>query len=424
MNLSKRWFYQLLWVVVLFCYPSHQQASALKTLAVSTHNLAKSIKENSMTTAIQRITKKFTIDTDKRMGGSSKTIAISRYLQIKAQRGDTLTADQWEQVYRGWLARLEDKGAEIISRQYAYYQHVLAEHYALVKNLTAGIPKMNYAPQFSDEMQMIIDNTPFARQLQEFIDVGNLQEVVWYLDEAGFTSASIAFEKLLIRELRDGKIEQQLLSGNVVKFRSGVIGFFKRNDREFLSYKIDKLLKTKAFPLTVQRDLKRGAIIDGKSVIERGSIQLVVENPSSMLDRQALGRKYHAYQSFIDAPSYPHKEQYLEDDLDLQRIKTLRLFTLDIDNYGAPQNRITPLKGRTFKIDGEGSDFGSFSENQSKHYWLKELQEKPETFYQTAEFIEHLQSLSRLEIEETVNDSAVADLLQEMIDEYLQLVID
>lgn len=407
----------------MFGYPSSQQASALKTLTVSTHNLAKLLKENN-DTIVQKITKKFkkTVNANEKRVAPSGVIAVSRYLRIKAQRGDALSAEQWEQVYRGWLAELESKGPEIIYRQHAYYQHLLAEHYAVVKNLTAGIPKMNYAPQFFDEMQMIIDNTPFARQLQEFIDVGNLQEVVWYLDEAGFSEASIAFEKLLIRELMDGKIVERFLSDNVVKFSSGVVGFFKRNDREFLSYKIDNLLRTKAFPLTVQRDLERG--VDSKSVIERGSLQLVVENPSSMLDRQALGRKYHAYQRFIDAPSYPHKGQYLEDEVDLQRIKTLRLFTLDMDNVGAPQNRITPLKGRTFKIDGEGSDLGGFSFNQSKDYWLKELYEKPTTFYRTPEFIEHLQSISRSEIEETVSDSAVADFLQEMIDEYLQLTID
>lgn len=413
-------FYRLLSVAVLFCYPSSQQASALKTLAMTTSNLAKLAKENSITTVAQKITKKFkkTVITDEKIADSSKVIAVSRYLRIKAQRGDALNADQWEYMYRGWLAELENKGTEVIHRQYAYDQYLLAKHYAIVKNLTAGIPKMNYAPQFLHEMQMIIDNTPFAKQLQEFIDVGNLQEVMWSLDEAGFTDASIAFEKLLIHELRNGKIEQ--LSGDVVKFASGVVGFFKRNDREFLSYKIDSLLKTKTFPLTVRRNLER--VINDKSVIERGSIQLVVENPSSMLDRQALGQQYHAYQRFIDAPNYLHKGQYLEDKIDLQRIKTLRLFTLDMDNYGAPQNRITPLRGRTFKIDGGGSDLGSSTFNQSKDYWLKELHEKPSTFYRAPEFIEHLQNISRLEIEETVSSSDVADFLQEMIDEYLQLL--
>lgn len=423
MKFFRRWLYQLLWVVVLFCCPSYQQAFALKTLTISAHNLAKFAKENKMTTTVKKITRKLkkTVSRDEGVVVSSRAIAVGRYLRIKAQRGDALSVEQWELVYRGWLAELEGEGAEIILRQHAYSQHLLAEHYTIVKNLTAGIPKMDYAPQFLNEMQMIINDTPFARQLQEFIDAGNLQEVVWYLDEAGLTEASIGFEKLLSHELRNGKIEQ-LLSNNVVKFRSGVLGFFKRNDQEFLSYKIDKLLKTKTFPLTVRRGLER--VIDDKSVIESGSIQLVVENPSSMLDRQALGRKYHAYQRFIDAPSYPHKGQYLEDKIDLQRIKTLRLFTLDIDNYGAPQNRITPLRGRTFKIDGGGSDLNSFSTNQSKHYWLKELSEKPTTFYRTPEFIEHLRGISRLEIEQTVNDSAVADFLQEMIDEYLQLTND
>lgn len=291
----QQWFCQLLWVVVLFGYPSTQQASALKTLAMSAHHLGNLVKRTA-STALQ--TKKF-----KKSIADSRMIAVSRSLRIKAHRGEALSAEQWDQVYRGWLAELEDQGTEIFYRQHAYNHHLLAEHYAVVKNLTAGIPKMNYAPQFLAEMQMITENTPFARQLQEFIDVGNLQEVVWFLDEVGFTDASIAFEKLLSRELKNGKIEQ-LLSSNVVKFKSGIVGFLKGNDREFLTYKIDNLLKTKTFPLTIQRDPER--VIDGNSVIEGGPIQLVVENPSSMLDQQALGRKYHAYQRFIDEIGRAH----------------------------------------------------------------------------------------------------------------------
>ena len=250
----------------------------------------------------------------------------------KARVGGILQGQEAEQVHKYWMAKLNlEKAQELeliyknrdkagyetdlprstqedLEQRYHMREEWHVHRYEVVKNLSPlALPRMQYDAQFMQKMQTIIDSTPLADELLRYVHAGNLQEVIWQLDETGFEHAARRFEELLTKELLEGEIiaDKEIEGVRVLLLKSGVVGIFKGDAYskygEIASYQIDKLIGTNAFPLTVLRDT--------------GSLQLFIE---SLPQRQNyisnpfatdFNDRYLTYVNFMDfADAHKHIE--------------------------------------------------------------------------------------------------------------------
>ena len=153
-----------------------------------------------------------------------------------------------------------------------------------IEKVLVPLGKQRHTPEFADELMenipALTHNTALADEINELVEVGNLQEIIWRLREEGILDQADQFEKYLSdtlataeiigrRDIGVGKNNPQL-----VEFANGVRGVYKSGNlrgREIAMYRLDQLIGTNAFPVTVERT------IDGKS----GSMQLFIENAAS-----------------------------------------------------------------------------------------------------------------------------------------------
>ena len=329
----------------------------------------------------------------------------------KARAGGILQSQEAEQVHKYWLAKLNlEKAQELeliyknrdkagyetalprstqedIEQRYHMREEWHVHRYEIVKNLSPlALPRMQYDAQFMQKMQTIIDSTPLADELLRYVHAGNLQEVIWQLDEAGFELAARRFEELLTKELQGGEIvaETEVEGVRVLVLKSGVAGIFKGDayskHGEIASYQIDKLIGTNAFPLTVLRDA--------------GSLQLFIEslpqkqNYMSSPFTTDFNDKYLAYVNFMDfADAYKH----IEGEYD-KKVTTLHIFSMDSDSV---HNKIYPLQGRITKIDGAQALNTEFALEDLLPY----MQENPQSLSFAPEIIARLKRLDAQQIE-------------------------
>ena len=173
----------------------------------------------------------------------------------------------------------------------------------------------------------------------ELIRVGNLQEIIWQLQETGMLDKAAQLEKVIADMLATAKIGQMERIGKgvsgaqLVTFANGLRGVYKvsRPAHEVAMYRLDKLIGTNVFPVTVMRT------IDGKT----GSVQLFIENAPSAAEIKIMRRA----RGDVHGISNP------------AAINTLRLLGHDDDHND--HNNIYPIKGRAIAIDGDHAFYHS-----------------------------------------------------------------
>ncbi len=186
------------------------------------------------------------------------------------------------------------------------------------------------ADKFTDSIAALAITTAVDKEL---IQVGNLQEIIWQLQETGMLDQAAKLEQLLADTLTTEKIvsvERTSLGtsgARLVSFANGLRGVYKVSHaaHEEAMYRLDKLLGTHVFPITVMRTIGD----------EIGSMQLFIENAPSATDIKIMRRKSGDGRSVSNSAA----------------INTLRLLGHDSD-YDNAQNTLFPIKGRAIAIDG------------------------------------------------------------------------
>ena len=250
-----------------------------------------------------------------------------------------------------------------------------------IENVIASLGKQRHTPEFTDELMenipALTHNPALADEINELVEAGNLQEIIWRLREEGIVDQADQLEKYLSETLATAEIISRQYIGvgqnnpQLVEFANGVRGVYKatsRREREVAMYRLDQLIGTNAFPVTVERT------VDGKT----GSMQLFIENAASASEI----KKWRKTEG-VDA----------EGPVASKEINTLRLLGHDWDRNA--NNYMYPTKGRAFAVDGENS----FSEG-SNHYvrWQdlwnyfsashgKRIEEVPKDVFQKIETI-------------------------------------
>ena len=299
---------------------------------------------------------------------------------------------EFNEQYPKYLAmqKLEDE-----HQQYLEHWHAI---YDVIKNLTDGLPEVKYAPEFTSKVSAIIDSTAINNELSVLVKLGNLQEVIWKLDEHGFTSEATAMTKLIEDVLMNGEIiskdTKALSAGNtkplLLEFSSGLKGVFKGDygqhddlllhdvpQLEIAAYKFDQLLGLHVFPITVPRQL------DGYS----GSVQLFID--------AAAGDFYKQYASYLGliGKDIPPK-------LDAKN-RTFFALTMDNDIDAYVFNNIKPIAGRLIKIDADQAFSPTLYQSVGKDLreYLLENPEHLESLHTDADFIARLDSITTAQLE-------------------------
>ncbi|MDE3269596.1 MAG: hypothetical protein OYH77_04870 [Pseudomonadota bacterium] len=381
------------------------------------------------------------------------TIERSEMLAQRARDGDTLTVDELRTIHEGRMATLEIEQAKEIAAIYKkhpeyhppaevaaakerrdeqlantsmfdngirrriqeefankYPKHLAIENvekeyqpkieyqqkvYKLAKDLTDGAPKITYESEFSRELAAIISETSIADELDGLVAHGNLQEVVWRLEESGFSSEADRITAIIEDTLMNGEIvnrdELALKQGAtkplLVEFKNGLKGVFKGDygqyqqwpsyadwpQREIAAHRLDKLFGLNVFPITVPRKL----------TANEGAIQLFIDGAGKDYRNQ-----YIAYHELIGKELYHNKAT--------DRTKNFTFFKLTADRDGDAYffNNIHPVVGRTVKIDAEQAFYQTYESAGES------LLKRPEEFYTDPDFIAHLDSITVAELEE------------------------
>ena len=219
-----------------------------------------------------------------------------------------------------------------------------------IEKVLVSLGKQRHTPEFADELMenipALTHNTALADEINELVEVGNLQEIIWRLREEGILDQADQLEKYLSDTLATAEIIGRRDIGvgqnnpQLVEFANGVRGVYKSGNlrgREIAMYRLDQLIGTNAFPVTVERT------IDGKS----GSMQLFIENAAS-------ASEIRKWKKTEDVPAIS------------KEINTLRLLAHDWDRNA--NNFMYPTKGRAFAVDGENS-FSNDSNGLSALTW-------------------------------------------------------
>ena len=284
---------------------------------------------------------------------------------------------------------------EAAHQQYLkYWDHI----YGVAKNLTNDLPEVKYAPEFTSKVSAIIDSTAINNELSVLVKLGNLQEVIWKLDEHGFTSEATAMTKLIEDVLMNGEIiskdTKALSAGNtkplLLEFSSGLKGVFKGDygqhddlllhdvpQLEIAAYKFDQLLGLHVFPITVPRQL------DGYS----GSVQLFIDGTAGDF------YEYYSYLGLIGKDIPPK--------LDAKN-RTFFALTMDNDIDAYVFNNIKPIAGRLIKIDADQAFSPTLYQSAGKDLreYLLENPEHLESLHTAPDFITRLDSITTAQLEE------------------------
>ena len=362
---------------------------------------------------------------------SNKRLAEKQQAIYKQYRGSSHSPQESEEVLRKRneeIYRIKERYSEAeesIDRIHREFNEKFPEHravqkledehqhrlerlritYNFAKNSTDGFPEVKYAPEFANKISAIIAPTSLDKELSALVKLGNLQEVVWKLEEGGFASEATAMTKLIEDVLTSGEIiNKQVIEGIastqplLVEFDSGLKGVFKGDygqynewkygdwdwdqvdwpQKEIATHKFDQLLGLRVFPITVPRQLAEG----------RGSMQLFVEHSSSAMSN--FYKQHISYAELIGiTPDKP-------DMAGKAKNWTFFNLTMDSDTDAIASNNIYPFLGRMIKIDADQAFnlLGNYESIGDK------LLKNPENFYTDPDFIERLDNITTQQLEE------------------------
>ena len=197
--------------------------------------------------------------------------------------------------------------------------------------------------------------------------------------------AADELEKLLISALQKEKIVKVKRAAGgrtgaqILTFENGMRGIFKHRENweGIAMYRLDKLLGTNVFPITVRR------AVEFDEVVVNGSVQLFVEKSSELL----LVGANRASEDTLDVSLLSRTPR---------RIKTLALLAQDGDM--GHHNIMIPAHGRQFAIDG-GHAFGT----QLMKDISDVLQNNHDKYYTHPDFIKRLQSINDADLHHVVS---------------------
>ena len=321
----------------------------------------------------------------------------------KWDRNQTISNFKKEYPNHGAIENLIEK----LKQQYDNELHYLDRIYSKVKYLNDGIPTMHYSPEFEGKISKVLGKTFLRDELWQYVEVGNLQEAVWQLDEAGWKKDAQELENILRRELEEGEFVFEQDTG-LLLFKSGIRAIKKMPGSakgELVSYQLDRMLGLNAFPITTSRTID---FTEYDAPIMQVSLQLIIPSHGRYEMRRG-GSLYPEYMRFIG-------DNTCFLDCDRRRARTHALFSLDWDGV----DTISPLRGRAIKVDGE---YALVSADEH----IKFLRSHPQLHYFAPDFIARLQNLTTEEIRDTIQPYAeektdkVVAAFQEVVAEYLQI---
>ena len=255
-------------------------------------------------------------------------------------------------------------------------------------------------------------------ELEELLEMSNVQEIIWRLQEQGAVDRAAALQALLQHQLEHSAVRSvRNLRGGVsgarlIELDDGLRAVLKTVDndkdafgRELQLYRFDNLTGTHVVPLTTTRALAG----------EKGSVQLYVENSLSAFDilvakRQQLGLSINVQYSHvlfnraITPPASP-------------AVKTLRLLSLDTDNDN-PGNYLLLSRGRQIAIDG-GRAFTANTEQVAEN--IRHLQEHPEEYLLDEHLVANMEKHFAV-VEEMFADHRLKQHLHDTFASYQEVV--
>ncbi len=255
-------------------------------------------------------------------------------------------------------------------------------------------------------------------ELEELLEVSNVQEIIWRLQEQGAVDRAAALQALLQHQLEHSAVRSvRNLRGGVsgarlIELDDGLRAVLKTVDndkdafgRELQLYRFDNLTGMQVVPLTTTRALAG----------EKGSVQLYVENSLSAFDilvakRRQLGLSRNVQDSHvlfnraITPPASP-------------AVKTLRLLSLDSDDDN-PGNYLFPSRGRQIAIDG-GRAFTANAEKVAEN--IRHLQEHPEEYLLDEHLIANMEKHFAV-VEEMFADHRLKQHLHDTFASYQEVV--
>ena len=305
---------------------------------------------------------------------------------------------------------------------------------AAVTALVGAQPSVMLTTTFVRDVKQIIGDTTINTELEELLQIGNLQEVVWRLREVGFADRAQQLEKLLATVLQDEEIvtldTQTRNRGynllHVVTFANGMQGAFDHKPYDWMKndvalYHLDRLIGLDVVPLTASRKFT-DVFVDEQLARESefGALRLYTpvanadEIASLIVTRRKLGIDV-SYQKIVQQLDYP-RDGYYRIDVDRTygdyesfvpdihpKIRTLQFLTSDA-SLGHAGNYVFPLRGRSLAVNGEyafkvGTDASAPSIEKAH---VAALHEHPQDYFGDADFIARLEKITPKQLEESL----------------------
>lgn len=269
--------------------------------------------------------------------------------------------------------------------------------------------KIVYQKEIKDNIVRIAAKTPISKEVDELLEVGNIQEIIWRLREENFSDQAMELEKFIAHKLETDEIikiiemDEGQTNPQLIELGSGLRGVLKTSGyaKEVALFNLDRLIGTNVYPTTVLRT------VDG----EQRSVQLFIEN-SWHAHKVATELAQTADDVVKPVPPMP------------KNIKTLRLLGGDWDaNAGS---WLYPAKGRTVAVDG-GEAF-KFNKAETKSKW-RSFHKNKESYLTSQEFVSRLEAITAEQIREVIrpissqwadNPKQIIDL-QEKLDVFAEL---
>lgn len=300
--------------------------------------------------------------------------------------------------------------------------------------LTSSQHTQSLSSSLMSKIKGIVGGTDIMDELEELLEGGYLQEVIWRLQDTGYASKAANLEQLLSDILAYEEIvsiDKQLRSRGynllyVVRFANGVQVVLKHarrsvmgSGKEAMAYRFDKLLGLNVFPLTVMKELDRNYVAKefGVGASGVGAMQLFMPravDADEIAGLVALKRNlavsedksaFAAVQDIAELDSsHPAKSNYKPFVPPMpKKVRTLKFLTRDRDaSHGG--NYMFPLRGRNFTIDGDKAfeiETRYFPPSIERSY-VNKLRESPQDYFSDADFLSRLEKITLNQIEEAL----------------------
>lgn len=322
---------------------------------------------------------------------------LQRQLQAKDEAWQETVLDVERQSTR--VDELEVQRIELI-RQIEEAKDAKEESIGKLLNGFSSGNNIEYSDSFREQIRAILKGlTPWdSTQVYSYLKSGNLQEIVWKLRSIGKAKKADRLEELLASVLKEGEIVRvERASGGrtgalILTFKNGMRGVFKHRAEVWegvAMHRLDKLLGSDSFPITVVREveLRKGSIdlvgdldLHDPVVRLKGSVQLLIENGIEMAVADEI---YGGAAAVINSMGIP------------RRIRTLALIANDGDM--GSHNVLLPARGRMLAIDG-GQGFGVYRYGGDITDWSNFIHKH----YTHPDFINRLQNIDDADLEHVV----------------------